>query len=123
MCYLRVMAKKRVIPPGIEPGTLSVLDSRDNHYTMESLDEGGHHFNSLSALCIIILQSGNGTMQKKAYSCLGCILSSTGDSHRTFLSEHIAELQQILLDSLSTSSAPSKKVSGGANVMQMHEFY
>ena len=25
-----------VIPPGIEPGTLSVLDSRDNHYTMES---------------------------------------------------------------------------------------
>ena len=28
--------KKRVIPPGIEPGTLSVLDSRDNHYTMES---------------------------------------------------------------------------------------
>ena len=28
---------KNVIPPGIEPGTLSVLDSRDNHYTMESL--------------------------------------------------------------------------------------
>ena len=25
-----------MIPPGIEPGTLSVLDSRDNHYTMES---------------------------------------------------------------------------------------
>ena len=27
---------KRVIPPGIEPGTLSVLDSCDNRYTMES---------------------------------------------------------------------------------------
>ncbi len=26
-----------MIPPGIEPGTLSVLDSRDNHYTMESI--------------------------------------------------------------------------------------
>ena len=33
-------AKKKkkisVIPPGIEPGTLSVLDSRDNRYTTES---------------------------------------------------------------------------------------
>ena len=28
--------REKVIPPGIEPGTLSVLDSRDNHYTMES---------------------------------------------------------------------------------------
>ena len=112
-----------MIPPGIEPGTLSVLDSRDNHYTMESLVEGSRHFNSLSTLCIIIPQSGDGTMQKKAYSCLGCILSSTGDSHRAFLSEHMAELQQILLDSLSTSSAASKKVSGCANVMQIHEFY
>ena len=27
---------KKVIPPGVEPGTLSVLDSRDNHYIMES---------------------------------------------------------------------------------------
>ena len=27
---------KKVIPPGIELGTLSVLDSRDNRYTMES---------------------------------------------------------------------------------------
>ena len=25
--------------PGIEPGTLSVLDSRDNHYTTESLGQ------------------------------------------------------------------------------------
>ena len=32
--------KKSVIPPGIEPGTLSVLDSRDNHYTTESLTCG-----------------------------------------------------------------------------------
>ena len=29
--------KSLVIPPGIEPGTLSVLDSRDNRYTTESL--------------------------------------------------------------------------------------
>ena len=28
--------KKEMIPPGFEPGTLSVLDSRDNHYTTES---------------------------------------------------------------------------------------
>ena len=28
--------ERKVIPPGIEPGTLSVLDSRDNRYTMES---------------------------------------------------------------------------------------
>ena len=27
-----------LILPGIEPGTLSVLDSRDNHYTTESTD-------------------------------------------------------------------------------------
>ena len=27
-----------MIPPGIEPGTLSVLDSRDNRYTTESTD-------------------------------------------------------------------------------------
>ena len=38
MQYVRGGKKKgkQVIPPGIEPGTLSVLDSRDNHYTMES---------------------------------------------------------------------------------------
>ena len=28
--------KEKVFPPGIEPGTLSVLDSRDNHYTTET---------------------------------------------------------------------------------------
>ena len=27
---------QKVFPPGIEPGTLSVLDSRDNHYTTET---------------------------------------------------------------------------------------
>ena len=43
------MKKEReVIPPGIEPGTLSVLDSRDNRYTMESPVEGSDHFNYLS---------------------------------------------------------------------------
>ena len=89
-----------------------MLDSRDNRYTMESPVEGNRHFDP------IFTQSSDGTMQKKAYSCLGCIISSTGDSHRAFLSEHTAELQQILLDSLSTSSAASKKVSG-----MVQEFY
>ena len=28
--------KKNMSLPGIEPGTLSVLDSRDNHYTTET---------------------------------------------------------------------------------------
>ena len=28
---------KNKFPPGLEPGTLSVLDSRDNHYTTETL--------------------------------------------------------------------------------------
>ena len=38
MHLLEVKKKKSsVIPPGIEPGTLSVLDSRDNRYTTESL--------------------------------------------------------------------------------------
>ena len=94
-----------MIPPGIEPGTLSVLDSRDNRYTMESLMITLHAYVSLST------QSGDGTTQKKAYTCLGAILSCTGDSHKAFLLEHMAELQQILLESLSTSSAASKKVS------------
>ena len=30
--------KESMILPGIEPGTLSVLDSHDNHYTTESTD-------------------------------------------------------------------------------------
>ena len=41
--------KRRVIPPRIEPGTLSVLDSRDNHYTMES--------HTLMLTCSVILSS------------------------------------------------------------------
>ena len=31
------MNYKNKFPPGLEPGTLSVLDSRDNHYTTETL--------------------------------------------------------------------------------------
>ena len=31
--------KRSLILPGIEPGTLSVLDSRDNRYTTESTDK------------------------------------------------------------------------------------
>ena len=36
----KIEKKSTVIPPGIEPGTLSVLDSRDNRYTTESLCQG-----------------------------------------------------------------------------------
>ena len=36
-CKKKKKKKVSVIPPGIEPGTLSVLDSRDNRYTTESL--------------------------------------------------------------------------------------
>ena len=32
----------KMIPPGIKPETLSVLDSRDNRYTMESAVVGVH---------------------------------------------------------------------------------
>ena len=39
-----------MIPPGIEPGTLSVLDSRDNHYTMES------SLVTTSHLCVHVLE-------------------------------------------------------------------
>ena len=41
-CSLTVQKNnlKKVIPPGIEPGTLSVLDSRDNRYTTESATLG-----------------------------------------------------------------------------------
>ena len=36
VCNNGSQKREKVIPPGIEPGTLSVLDSRDNRYTMES---------------------------------------------------------------------------------------
>lgn len=62
-----------------------------------------------------ILQSGDGTMQKKAYSCLGTILSCTDASHEAFIVDHTTKLQQILLESLSTSSAASKKVNATMN--------
>ena len=42
---------QKVFLPGIEPGTLSVLDSRDNHYTTETQTfafQKGHHKNKLS---------------------------------------------------------------------------
>ena len=41
---------QKVFPPGIEPGTLSVLDSRDNHYTTETrtiVCQKEHHKNKL----------------------------------------------------------------------------
>ena len=42
-----------MIPPGIEPGTLSVLDSRDNHYTMESYMD----LSDDTLVCIHVAQS------------------------------------------------------------------
>ena len=42
-----------MIPPGIEPGTLSVLDSRDNHYTTEptaGMPNQQHSTNEYNAL-------------------------------------------------------------------------
>ena len=41
---------QKVFPPGIELGTLSVLDSRDNHYTTETwtfMLQKGHHKNNM----------------------------------------------------------------------------
>ena len=37
-CMHKKMMKKKMSLPGIEPGTLSVLNSRDNHYTTETPD-------------------------------------------------------------------------------------
>ena len=37
----------KMIPPEIEPGPLSVLDSGDNRYTMESILEGDSMGNEL----------------------------------------------------------------------------
>ena len=62
----REKKKKRVIPPGIEPGTLSVLDSRDNRYTTESLRYEPTNIscfvistNVRPALCSLILRNKN----------------------------------------------------------------
>ena len=48
-----------MIPPGIEPGTLSVLDSRDNRYTTESLPV------ELLTLCAFDL--GDGQLSQKEF--------------------------------------------------------
>ena len=50
-------------------------------------------------------------MQKKAYTCLCSLLSCTSASHRAFINDHVATLQQVILESQSTLSAASKKVS------------
>ena len=34
---------KKLIPPGLEPGTFRVLGERDNHYTTESDSESGEN--------------------------------------------------------------------------------
>ncbi len=35
--YLQFMKCRKMIPPGLEPGTFRVLGERDNRYTTESL--------------------------------------------------------------------------------------
>ena len=59
--------KKQLSLPGIVPGTLSVLDSRDNHYTTETTDN--------YAAFIVILKwttphwgSGGGSKMATTYS-------------------------------------------------------
>ena len=59
----------------------------------------------------VLSQSGDNTMQKKAYTCLCSLLSCTSASHKAFIETHIATLQQIILESQSTLNAASKKVS------------
>ena len=56
-----------MIPPGIEPGTLSVLDSRDNHYTMESDMDGADD----TLVYIHAAQSSINTISKKLQSLVG----------------------------------------------------
>ena len=49
-CCLKIFKnKKKLFPPGLEPGTFRVLGERDNHYTTETL-EAEHEFNYMKAL-------------------------------------------------------------------------
>ena len=57
-----------------------------------------------------IYQSGQSVVQKKAYGCLQVVLSGTGHAHTRFLEGHLDQLKCLLVDSLSTVSAGSKKV-------------
>ena len=42
------LKKKKLFLPGIEPGTLSVLDSRDNHYTTRTAQHNVKHLRNKS---------------------------------------------------------------------------
>lgn len=55
-------------------------------------------------------QSSNFSVQKKAYKLLGAMLSADSGGHATFISGHLSELKELLLGSLSTAGAASKKV-------------
>lgn len=55
-------------------------------------------------------QSGQSIVQKKAYGCLEVLLSGTSDAHTRFLEGHLDQLRCLLVESLSTVSAGSKKV-------------
>ena len=56
-----------MIPPRIELGTLSVLDSRDNHYTMESDMDSAHD----RLVYIHVAQSSINAIAKKLQSLAG----------------------------------------------------
>ena len=55
-------------------------------------------------------QNDSACVQKKAYGCLEVALSVSSSHHQRFCEEHLEELRTLLVDSLSTVSAGSKKV-------------
>ncbi len=70
--------------------------------------------------CLCMFQSSEKAVQKKAYSCLEAVLSGSSPNHRQFQERHLDQLRALLVDSLSTVSAGSKKVKRGlcTNYMQ-----
>ena len=57
-------------------------------------------------------QSANSKKQKRAYTILTCMLSCNSPAHHAFRRKHLDELRKVLLESLSTARASSKKVGG-----------
>ena len=49
----------KMIPPGLEPGTLRVLGARDNHYTTESMLKSYNFFILSSTIFFILLNKTN----------------------------------------------------------------
>lgn len=58
----------------------------------------------------LLQQSGNLAHQKKFYKLLSGILLCDSSEHSLFVEENITRLQKLLLGSLSTAGAGSKKV-------------